>query len=331
MSVPTKTVNSFTTAIGLSARLIPLPFQLFIFATAVFILHARDTVYTVRQRRRDDRLTATDEYSLFDVVRLFSFWPFSCLSVLLVASSRKAIQASMVFGLNTVPLVKATPVVHAQGILPRNGRHITYKEMSQAIQKAFNLSPTLGDREFALSSYALTLSKRMPLLSCTPSELTSSALLVDQGRGWIDLGDLNALGVTTSLSSLTKELPILTWSSASSNMRPTARKTGVASALEIWPTTTDSVAPSAKRAMESSGNCALLYSIFDGDAEDLKVFLEEERFPHGWEPKVRSGLGHTILFAQITTLMVEFNTHEKQKLRPGDYFYNQKLLKLKSQ
>lgn len=60
------------------------------------------------------------------------------------------------------------------GILPRDGRHISYKQMSHAIQHAYNLSPTLAE------------------------QLTSSAVALDQGRGWIDLHDLNALNVSSA-------------------------------------------------------------------------------------------------------------------------------------
>ena len=60
-------------------------------------------------------------------------------------------------------------------ILPRDGRQITYKQLSYAIQHAFNLAPTLAD------------------------QLTASAKLLDQGRGWIDLHDLNALNVSREM------------------------------------------------------------------------------------------------------------------------------------
>lgn len=61
---------------------------------------------------------------------------------------------------------------HGPDILPRDGREITYKQMSHAIQYAYNLSPSLAD------------------------QLTSSAAALDQGRGWINLHDLNALNVS---------------------------------------------------------------------------------------------------------------------------------------
>jgi hypothetical protein len=55
--------------------------------------------------------------------------------------------------------------------LPRNGKHISYKQISHAIQHAYNLAPSLAD------------------------QLTASAYQLDQGRGWIDLQDLSALNV----------------------------------------------------------------------------------------------------------------------------------------
>jgi len=67
-----------------------------------------------------------------------------------------------------------------------------------------------------------------------------------------------------------------------------------------------------------SGNGALMYSIFGGNVKDLRCWLTEERLPDGWEPKNREALGHTIIQTQVTSLAIEFNIDEKQKLRPGD-------------
>lgn len=46
--------------------------------------------------------------------------------------------------------------------------------------------------------------------------------------------------------------------------------------------------------MVGSGGGELIYSIFGGNVEDLRVFLTEERFPDGWEPRTREAFGHTI-------------------------------------
>jgi hypothetical protein len=47
--------------------------------------------------------------------------------------------------------------------------------MSYAIRHAYNLAPSLAD------------------------QLTASAVQLDQGRGWIDLHDLNALNVSSAI------------------------------------------------------------------------------------------------------------------------------------
>jgi hypothetical protein len=48
-----------------------------------------------------------------------------------------------------------------------------------------------------------------------------------------------------------------------------------------------------------SGNAALMYSIFGGNVNDLRVFLAEERLPNGWEPKNREFYGHTITVCSL--------------------------------
>lgn len=72
-----------------------------------------------------------------------------------------------------VPSGKGTVAkAHGAEILPHDGRHLTYKQIARAAQHAYNLSPTLAE------------------------QLTSSARLLDQGRGYINLHDLNALNVS---------------------------------------------------------------------------------------------------------------------------------------
>ena len=53
-----------------------------------------------------------------------------------------------------------------------------------------------------------------------------------------------------------------------------------------------------------SGNAALMYSIFGGNVKDLRVWLAEEQFPQGWEPKTRESLGHTIAVCLVPFLVL---------------------------
>ncbi|KAL3417102.1 deoxyribonuclease -related protein [Phlyctema vagabunda] len=195
------------------------------------------------------------------------------------------------------------------GILPRDGRHITYAQISNAIQHAYNLSPTLAE------------------------QLTASAFLVDQGRGWIDLYDLNALNVVQHDASFTRPdiafCPDQSYAhpdlverflshasdSKSVSLEDLSYFSGVCRAESTRTNGQSSLTWSFLHKFFGSGNCALMYSVFGGNVKDLRIWLTEERFPDGWEPKNREALGHTIGQAQITTLAIEFNINERQQLR----------------
>lgn len=52
-----------------------------------------------------------------------------------------------------------------------------------------------------------------------------------------------------------------------------------------------------------SGGSELIYSIFGGDVEDLRIWLNEERLPDGWEPKNREAYGLTVTVRSILSLL----------------------------
>ncbi|KAF7116919.1 hypothetical protein CNMCM5793_005549 [Aspergillus hiratsukae] len=190
-------------------------------------------------------------------------------------------------------------------ILPRSGKHITYKQLSHAIQHAYNLAPSLAD------------------------QLTASAYQLDQGRGWIDLQDLSALNVIQHDASFTPH-----FCSDQSVPHPDLVDKFLSHALNGKSLSLDDIVYfSGFRRSECrrtngqysmtwsflhqffrSGNGALMY----GDVKDLRVWLSEERFPDGWEPRNRGALGHTILQAMSMLLIIEFNINEKQKLWSED-------------
>ncbi|KAJ5622995.1 hypothetical protein N7490_011600 [Penicillium lividum] len=202
-------------------------------------------------------------------------------------------------------------------ILPRDGRQITYKQMSHAIQHAYNLSPSLAD------------------------QLTESAKLLDQGRGWIDLHDLNTHNIIQHDASFTRPDIALCPDQSFPHPDLVERFLAYASSGEFL-SLDDIVSYSGIRRAEckringqyslkwsylheffGSGKSALMYSVFGGNVKDLRVWLSEERFPEGWEPKNREALGHTIAQAQTTSLGIEFNINETQETWPGDMVYFQ--------
>ncbi|GFG20469.1 conserved hypothetical protein [Aspergillus udagawae] len=201
-------------------------------------------------------------------------------------------------------------------ILPRSGKHISYKQLSHAIQHAYNLAPSLAD------------------------QLTASAYQLDQGRGWIDLQDLSALNVSHPRLQLRPDIAscpdqgvphpdlIDKFLSHASNGKSLSLDdvvyfSGLRRAECRRTNGQYSMTWSFLHQFFGSGNNALIYSIFGGDVTDLRVWLAEERFPDQWEPKNREARGHTILQAMSTTLIIELNINERQKLRSENTVSNE--------
>ncbi|PKX90444.1 uncharacterized protein P174DRAFT_413317 [Aspergillus novofumigatus IBT 16806] len=202
-------------------------------------------------------------------------------------------------------------------ILPRSGKHISYGQMSHAIQHAYNLAPSLAD------------------------QLTASAYQLDQGRGWVDLQDLSALNVIQHDASFTR--PDIAFCPNQSVPHPDLVDRFLSHASNGKSLSLDDIVYfSGLRRAEckrsngqysmtwsflhqffGSGNNALMYSIFGGDVDDLRVWLAEERFPDQWEPRNREAKGHTIMQAMSKTLTIELNINEKQKLRSENTALNE--------
>ncbi|KAK7230146.1 hypothetical protein V2G26_002316 [Clonostachys chloroleuca] len=291
-------VNLFTTLLGIFRRLVSLSMTLAPFLIFVIWLHTRDLFFSITNlflpSRRAGHVVPPGRPGHRGV------WP-KYIAPTIGSESRSPCP-----GLNSLA---------NHGILPRDGRHITYKQMSHAIQHAYNLSPTLAD------------------------QLTASAVELDQGRGWIDLHDLNALNVIQHDASFTR--PDIAFCADQSFPHPDLVDRFLAQASSGESLSLDDIAYfSGLRRAEckrtngqysltwsflheffGSGNGALMYSIFGGNVKDLRIWLAEGRFPDGWEPKNREALGHSIAQAQITSLAIEFNINEKQKLRPRDAAY----------
>ncbi|RLM00415.1 hypothetical protein CFD26_108536 [Aspergillus turcosus] len=288
-------VNFFTTAVGIFRRLFNLLIALAYILGFVIWLTIRDLYYCIANlffpRRHVGSVVPSDHRGHGGV------WP----------EFKAPIQGS-----DSRSPCPALNALANHDILPRSGKHIGYKQLSHAIQHAYNLAPSLAD------------------------QLTASAYLLDHGRGWIDLQDLNALNVVQHDASFTR--PDIAFCPDQSVPHPDLVDKFLSHASNGKSLSLDDIVYySGLRRAEckrtngqysmtwsflhqffGSGNCALMYSIFGGDVTDLRVWLIEERFPDQWEPKNREAFGHTIAQAMSTSLTIEFNINEKQKLRPED-------------
>jgi len=60
-----------------------------------------------------------------------------------------------------------------------------------------------------------------------------------------------------------------------------------------------------------TNSASTLLVAFDGCVNDLKIWLLEERFPDGWETRLRHRVGLTFLEFNLTVLGVEFGIGKK--------------------
>lgn len=61
----------------------------------------------------------------------------------------------------------------------------------------------------------------------------------------------------------------------------------------------------------ASTNGSTLLKIFGGRLRDIHIFLTEERFPEGWESRVRDQMGQTMFLFNFTVFRVELGIKEE--------------------
>ncbi|KAG9027067.1 hypothetical protein FRB95_008168 [Tulasnella sp. JGI-2019a] len=200
------------------------------------------------------------------------------------------------------------------GILPRNGRQVTFKMFMDAVTSSYNFAPTLAE------------------------VLTRSAQVFDQGRGYINLSDLNAQMVIQHDASFTRP-DVAFWPDQSKphhglidqflsrssdgkhlSLTDMAYEAGVRRKECSLTNGQYSLTGSLSHRFFGDGNAAFMWTTFGGKVDDLNIWLKEERFPDGWEPYCRYSYGHPMLPGELAGVLIEFNINEQQKLRSGDAF-----------
>jgi len=193
------------------------------------------------------------------------------------------------------------------GIFPRDGRNITFKEMTKLVREHYNFAPTF---------------------CWYVPNVIAGILGRDYGTGVFDLSDIDVHNGIEHDASFTRHDSHL----MSDQSKPApdlieellASGTGENGCL----TKQDLARFSGKRRVESrrangqysmsfshkmfgSSNGSTLLTHFGGDIETLRPFLLEERLPEGWEPKVTDAKGLTILKFNKTSIPVELMTNER--------------------
>ncbi|KAH8112824.1 chloroperoxidase-like protein [Phellopilus nigrolimitatus] len=206
----------------------------------------------------------------------------------------------------------ACPALNAManhGILPRNGRNISYKEMNAAIRNVYNFSPTFCYFVPKYMAGLLTRDYKRDTINLADisvhNGIEHDASLTrhdvfhqpDQSRPAIDLiEDLLASATGPNNTLTAHDLSVV-----SGRRRREARESNSSFTL------------SAFHKLFGSSNSSTMLTIFGGRVDDLEVFLKEERIPDGWESRVRDPFGLTFAAFNCTIFHVELGIGENEQ------------------
>ncbi|KAJ7077234.1 Chloroperoxidase [Mycena epipterygia] len=214
----------------------------------------------------------------------------------------------------------ACPALNAlanHGILPHDGRNIKFTDMAQAVQMAYNFSPTFS--RFVPSFSAGILHRKYQTDMCDLAELNlhngieHDASLTRQDAKYDPDQDKPYLPfITEFLASASGKdhdgNPVLTAADLSRYLGK-RRSEGKASNPDFT--------LGKFHKIVGSTNSSTLITIFGGKIADLEPFLTEERIPEGWEPRIRSRMGLTIFTMNArTVLKVENAIKEEPVVTP---------------
>ncbi|KAF7986068.1 hypothetical protein HWV62_41458 [Athelia sp. TMB] len=201
-------------------------------------------------------------------------------------------------------------VPRKDGILPHDGKNITFPELNQAIRATYNFAPSFClfvphfvadylDKDYAKDTISLHEIDKHNAIEHDGS-LTRDDVYHVPDQSQISVPFVQGL-LNSATGKDTHGAPLLLpkdLSAYSGKRRADAKASN--------PEYTTSF---AHRMFGSSNSCTML-TLFGGNIEDLRVFLLEERLQDGWEPKIRNPYGLTIAAFNKTVLQVELGVKE---------------------
>ncbi|KAH9854618.1 Cloroperoxidase [Lenzites betulinus] len=193
------------------------------------------------------------------------------------------------------------------GILPHDGKNISFKELNHVIRQTYNFAPTFC---YFVPNYIAT------------------ALGRPYSNGHFDLADIDAHNCIEHDGSLTRvdsaddpdqgkiAVPLVE-ALLSSGTGPGGNLTRADLSRELGRRRLESKNANPKynesfiHKMFGSSNGSTMLTIFGGRVDDLRPILLEERIPDGWEPRVRHRLGLSMCEFNTTVLPVELGIKEE--------------------
>ncbi|KAF8635726.1 hypothetical protein AX15_000342 [Amanita polypyramis BW_CC] len=208
----------------------------------------------------------------------------------------------------------ACPALNAlanHGILPRDGRNISFKDMNEKCRSVYNFSPSFA--YFVPNFAANMLNKSYRKDTCNLEEislhngiehdgsLTRLDYAFDKDQGKPHLPFIRELLDTASGKDKQGNVLLTPKDLAHycAKRRAESRSSNPEFTLSLF------------HRMFSSSNNSTLLTIFGGRLPDIEVLLTEERLPEGWEPRIRKPFGLTFAAFNTVVIPLELQTDEK--------------------
>jgi len=210
----------------------------------------------------------------------------------------------------------ACPMLNAlanHGILPHDGKNISFKMMSETVRTTYNFAPSFC---FFVPNYIARILKKdystdtfdLADINLHNGIEHDASLLREDTFFQPDQGKIHAPFINELLASASgkdKNAGVLLTSNDLSRYSAKRRTEAKARNPEF--------SLSLFHKMFGSSNCSTLLAICGGRVSDLRPFLLEERIPEGWEPSVRSRLGLTLAKFNFTVLPLEMGIGKYMK------------------
>ncbi|KDQ56716.1 hypothetical protein JAAARDRAFT_36206 [Jaapia argillacea MUCL 33604] len=211
----------------------------------------------------------------------------------------------------------ALNVMANHGILPHDGRNITFRNLSTLVRQTYNFGPSfcffvpwfsaqLLGRDYWSDTFDLSdLSVHNGIEHDASLVREDTNFQPDQGIPATDLIHELLSHATGKPNKDFPDSPILTaadLSLFSGKRRAEARKRNGQFTLSTF------------HKMFGSANASTMLIIMGGIVPDLRTWLLEERFPDNWEPRFRQRFGLTMAQFNSTVLRVEAGIHEKHEV-----------------
>ncbi|KAK6332260.1 hypothetical protein TWF696_002981 [Orbilia brochopaga] len=209
----------------------------------------------------------------------------------------------------------ACPMLNAManhGILPHDGKNITFVELNHKIRSTFNFAPSFC---FFVPKFAADFLNRSYWKDRFDLEEISlhnaiehdgsltrqdAALVPDQGKPDLQLVHDLLAEATGKMKDGSPKLTIPDLSRALSKRRYDAKKSN------------KDYTESFFHNIFGSSNSSTMLTLFGGSINDLTPMLTEERFEEHWEPRIRSRFGLTMAKFNFTVLPVERGVNTKK-------------------